>query len=113
MLTNDLVAYLNERLDVEVYPEVPSERPDEFCVVRLVAGRQPNRVEIYPSFEVDAWSTTRPKAEALANQVKVALIEAVSLPSVFYVEIDTFYDNRDPDSGSPRYTVGCDITATE
>ena len=110
-----VVDYLNAcDLGATAYPEVPDGRPDTFLAVELTGGRQENPVEFNPSVDIDCWASTRPEAERLAGRAKRAMLAMPGAsPNVFHVEIDTFYDNRDPDSGNPRYTVGCDITAAE
>lgn len=110
-----VVDYLNGcGLGATAYPAVPPDRPGSFLCVELTGGRQPDRVRFNPSVDVDCWAETRPEAERLAGRVRRAMLAMPGAsPNVFHVEIDSFYDNRDPDSGSPRYTVGCDITAAE
>lgn len=110
-----VIDYLNAcDLGATAYPAVPSDRPDVFMAVELTGGRQENPVAFSPSVDIDCWAPTRPEAEALASRVRRAMLAMPERsPNVFHVEIDSLYDNRDPDSGSPRYTVGCDITAAE
>lgn len=110
-----VVDYLNAcDLGATAYPAVPSDRPDTLCAVELTGGRQTGPVAFSPSVDIDCWAPTRPEAEALASRVRRAMLAMPERsPNVFHVEIDSLYDNRDPDSGSPRYTVGCDITAAE
>lgn len=110
-----VVDHLNAAgLGATAYPAVPADRPDTFCTVELTGGRQPNPVEFNPSVDIDCWAPTRPEAERLAGRVRRAMLAMPdTTPNVFHVEIDSLYDNRDPDSGTPRYTVGCDITAAE
>lgn len=110
-----VVDYLNAcDIGATTYPTVPSQRPEKFCSVELTGATQPDRVRFSPSVDVDCWAPTRPEAEELAGRVKRAMLAmADEVPNVFHVEVDSLYDNRDPDSGCPRYTVGCDITAAE
>lgn len=110
-----VVDYLNgQGLGATAYPAVPRDRPGTLLVVELTGGSQPDRVRFSPSVDVDCWAPTRPEAERLAGEVRRAMLAMPDAsPNVFHVEIDSFYDNRDADSGSPRYTVGCDITAAE
>lgn len=113
--TRMVVDYLNGKaLGVSAYREVPNVRPDSFMVVELTGGPAQNSVQRTPSFDVDCWAKTAHDAEELASDVMAALIVMpAEVENVFHASISTSYNNPDPDSGTPRYTVGCDIEANE
>lgn len=100
----------------DAYPQVPDERPtdegDPFVVVELTGGSSPNRFGRNPTVDCDCWATSRSGAAQLASGVAdacLAMPERVG--NVFHAELSTIYNNPDPDSGTPRYTVGVDIVA--
>ena len=107
--------YLNASdVGVPSYLDVPPERPSEFLVVELTGGAADDRVMRTPSVDVDCWAQTRARAAAIASDVRDALLAMPdSLPNVFGARISTTYNSPDMDSGTPRYVVGCDITANE
>lgn len=107
--------YLNASdIGAAAYLAVPSSRPDEFLVVEQTGGGRPDRVRLLPSVDVDCWAKTRARASELSDEVAAAaLAMADELPNVFRATVTTQYNNPDPDSGQPRYTVGIDITANE
>lgn len=107
--------YLNAlELGVTSYLSVPPDRPDEFIVVEQTGGSRPDRVRSLPSVDVDCWAQTRARASEISDEVAAAaLAMADTLPNVFRATVTTQYNNPDPDSGQPRYTVGIDITANE
>lgn len=107
--------YINSAgIGVESYLSVPEKRPAEFLVVEQTGGARPDRVRSLPSVDVDCWAQTRARASELSDEVAaLALAMADELPNVFRATITTQYNNPDPDSGQPRYTVGIDITANE
>lgn len=113
--TGMVVDYLNGAdVGVKAYPAVPSRRPAEFLVVEQTGGSRPDRVRSLPSVDVDCWAQTRARASELSDEVAaLALAMADELPNVFRATVTTQYNNPDPDSGQPRYTVGIDITANE
>lgn len=114
-ITSLVVDYLNScDLGAVAYPEKPSKSSGALLVVELTGVQQPNSVQLNPSVDIDCWADTRKDAEALADSVRHAMLAMpAKVANVFHTEIDSFYNNRDPDSGNPRYTVGVDITANE
>ena len=107
--------YLNvSDIGAAAYLAVPSNRPDEFLVVEQTGGARPDRVRSLPSVAVDCWAQTRARASELSDEVAaLALSMADEITNIFSVSVSTQYNNPDPDSGQPRYTVGIDITANE
>ena len=107
--------YLNASgVGAAAYLAVPSKRPDEFMVVEQTGGSRPDRVRSFPSVDVDCWAQTRARASELSDEVAAAALSmADALPNVFRATVTTQYNNPDPDSGQPRYTVGIDITSNE
>ena len=114
-ITSLVVDYLNScDLGAVAYPERPSKASGALMTVELVGIQQPNPVQLNPSVMIDCWADTRQEAEALADDVRhVMLAMPAKVANIFHAEIDSFYNNRDPDSGCPRYTVGVDLTANE
>lgn len=113
--TRMAVDYLNGRsLGATAYRAVPSDRPASFMTVELTGGGADGIVVRSPSVDVDCWSATPHDAEELASRVVDAMLGMPDVETnVFYVEVSAFYANPDPDSGSPRVTVGFDITTNE
>lgn len=112
--TQLLVRYLNgASLGVTTYPEVPADRPDEFCVVELTGGSLDDRFSARPQLDVDCWAQTRARAAQIAcDVVSAALAMPDGTENVFNVNITSTYNNPDLDSGTPRYTVGLELTTT-
>ena len=110
-----VVDHLNSSgIGATAYPQVPSERPSEFAVVEQMACPMPDLVRRLPSVDVDCWAGTRHEAASLAYRVAEAiLLMPDQLQNVFGAAVTTVYDNRDPDSGSPRYTVSVDLTVAD
>ena len=113
--TRMVVDYLNGlNLGATAYREVPSMRPESFMVVELTGGAGANIVKRSPSIDVDCWASRQHDAEILAFEVVNALLVMPdALPNVFGASVSTVYSNPDPDSGTPRYTVGCDLETNE
>ena len=107
-----VVAALNAAgIGATAYPQVPGTRPASFLVVERTGGSDANRVQSTASVDVDCWADTAFNASELAGAVRDALLALPdSEPNVFHVSITSTYNNPDIDSGSPRYTVGADLT---
>lgn len=107
-----VVDFLNESgVGADAYPQVPSDRPGSFLVVERTGGGDQNRVQSTASVDVDCWAQTVWEASELAESVREALLTMPDVePNVFHVSITSTYNNPDLDSGSPRYTVGADMT---
>lgn len=119
--TRMVVDYLNGlNLGATAYREVPANRPTDespsrpFLVVELTGGAGASIVQRSPSIDVDCWASRQHDAEILAFEVVNALLVMPdALPNVFGASVSTVYSNPDPDSGTPRYTVGCDLETNE
>lgn len=107
--------YLNASdVGVPSYLDVPPKRPAEFLVVELTGGAYDDCVMRTPSVDVDCWAQTRARAAEIAADVSSQLMSMPDdLANVFGARISTVYNSPDMDSGTPRYVVGCDITANE
>lgn len=105
------VDYLNASgLGAAAYYEVPETRPSSFLVVEQTGGGVSERVLHRLYVDVDCWAPTRRAAAELAERVMAAL---ASMPDeeadVFGASVTSTYHNPDPDSGTPRFTVGTEI----
>ena len=113
-----VVDYLNSvGVGATAYHEVPRDRQTgeptglPFAVVEQTGGRAENPVQLELSVDVDCWAGTRRAAAVLAEAVSDAVLAMPDrLDDVFHAEVTTTYNNPDPDSGTPRTTVGVDFT---
>lgn len=91
--------------------DVPADRPDEFLTVERVGGARGDVVET-PIIAVQAWSTSRVNAEALAGQAADSLEAMVALSDVADVEVQSIINDPDPDSQQARFQVTAQLTVT-
>lgn len=110
-----MVDYLNSLgLGMTAYHDVPSSRPAEFMVVELTGGGSDSRFASRPSVDVDCWAMTRARAAEIADSVIAATRDMPDrVTNVFGTSISSTYDNPDLESGTPRYTVGVEMTAND
>ena len=110
-----VVDYLNSvGVGATAYHEVPRDRQTgeptglPFAVVEQTGGRAENPVQLELGV---GGGGRRPPAAVLAEAVSEAVLAMPDrLDDVFHAEITTTYNNPDPDSGTPRTTVGVDFT---
>ncbi len=105
-VTKAVISWLREN-GVDAYVEVPRVRPGEFCVVQRTGGGKAG-VKCSPTVAVDCWAATQAGANLLGNKVERLLIDMPDgIDNVFTCEINSFYENPDPDTGSPRASLFC------
>lgn len=86
----EVVTYLDGRLDVPVSAQVPAERPQSFAVVDPVGGSS-SLDERHPEYAVQSWALTYEAAEALAREVCDAMRDNDSM-SGFTEPVPLGYD---------------------
>lgn len=110
-----VVDYLNAQdLGVTAYPSVPSKRPDSFAVVEQTGKSSGELVMRTVSMDVDCWAGSLKSAVHLSGAVETFMLSMPGeLDDVCDVSVTTCYNNPDPDSGQPRFTVSFEITVQE
>ena len=105
-VTTTVISWLIDN-GVDAYCEVPPDRPREFCVVQRTGGGRTG-VVCSPTAAVDCWAATQLEANTLGGKVERLLAEMPDgIDNVFTCEINSFYENPDPDTGSPRVSLFC------
>lgn len=103
-----VIAGLSEALDVPVYADVPSERPETFVTVeRTAGGRDVHGLVDRPQLAVQSWAPTRYLASALSDEVDAAMRSLAGWP-ITKVATDRIYNF--PAEGSPRYQGVYELT---
>lgn len=90
---------------VEVFVEVPANRPARFVRAWRNGGASSSRVLDNPTVTVEAWAPDSVEAAVLAEDCRTALLnDYTAMPLVRGVdEVTGLYSVRDPDSETPRY----------
>lgn len=105
-VTKAVISWLRKN-NVDAYVEVPRDRPSNFCVVQRTGGGKIG-VKCSPTVAVDCWAATQIEANLFGNKVEQMLIDIPDgIDNVFTCEINSFYENPDPDTGSPRASLFC------
>ena len=108
-----MAAYVEEQTGYQSYCDVPPDRPREFVVLeRTGGGRGRIVVEDY-MFVLHCWAATRGRSAEMAEAVMDAVLAMPErLPNVFTATIESTYNNPDLDSGTPRTTITCTVSAS-
>lgn len=88
----------------------PNPRPSEFVKVILVGGTRRDQVTDVPTLAVEAWSSSRSRAGALAQEVRAVIhsLEGATFAGYTFGEVAEFAgpgDLPDPLSDQSRYTA--------
>jgi len=103
--------FLASKVTIPVRVRVPSPRPDAFLTVSRSGGPVVNRVLEEPLLTVQAWGKSIADASDTASAIKSAFLnDYTEMPLVRRVQILSVYDDPDPESEQPRYTVSVRLT---
>lgn len=110
MIITDLeclvIDYLNSsNLGISAFYDVPAERPESFVVVERTGGDLSNRVVESAVFDMQCWSSIRALAAQYANNIRNVLLDITTLENVSYINITSFFRDKDLESGTPRYHI--------
>lgn len=109
-----VIEHLSDMLTVPVVGKVPTTRPDEWVLVRLVGGARLNKVADEPRLAIEAWSTTDEDAHDLAQECRglVWQLRGTTLDGVAVYRIQEASGPQnfpDPVSDQPRFTFSVQI----
>lgn len=88
MIEDILIAYLNNKLDVPVYAEIPKNAPTAFCIVERVGGGEEEHIN-KPEIVIQSYNTSLYEASALDKIVRDAMKEAIILPEISSVKLNS------------------------
>ena len=109
-ITEAMVAWLAARgYDASTHPRRDAEPP--FVTVERAGGHVEDMVD-HPSIALQAWGRTEAEAEAMANELRLALLTGPLPVGVHKVAVNSgpyrFYDAA---TRWPRYQLALDITS--
>lgn len=85
--------------------------PQEFVTVERTGGGVQDLVD-HPSFAVQAWAPTAPRAEEMANAIRMEALTGGLPHGVHSMRVDSGpYPYFDEETRCPRYQVVFDITS--
>lgn len=112
-ITEQLISWL-ENLGYRAGTRPPKDAPDcpmEFITVHRTGGGVQDLVD-HPSYALQAWAQTAPRAEEMANDIRFEFLTGELPYGVHHVSINSGpYPFFDEDTRCPRYQLVLDITS--
>ncbi len=115
MIEEIVIKYLNDVLNVPVYPIIPPDEQDEsFVLVERIGGSTENHIQ-YATLAIQSYAGNQSyaesirKAAALNEEVKKAMDNIITLNSVFKSKLNSDYNFTDTTMEKYRYQAVYDL----
>lgn len=109
MIEKIILDYLSVKLTVPVYMEYPETTEAAFIVLEKTGSRKSNRIKT-ATIAIQSVAVSLYKAAELNEQVKNAMENAVILPDIGNVALNSDYNFTDTQTKLYRYQAVYDIT---
>lgn len=100
--------YLENRLDVPVYMELPKEHPDSYVLVEKTGSSSQDWIN-HATFAIQSIAPRLANAMLLNETVKETMRSMVMLPEVSRVSLNSDYNFTDTEKKIPRYQAVYDL----
>jgi hypothetical protein len=112
MIEKTILDYLNEHLTVPVYMEEPVEKPPSYVLIERTGSSETDMIET-TTLALQSYGASLYDAAALNMVVKAQIKQAVELPSVSAVQINSDYNFTDTETKRYRYQCVAVVTHYE
>ena len=112
MIEVTILRYLSEHLDVPVYMEEPEDPPKSYVLIERTGSQETDCIET-TTLALQSYGEMLYDAAALNMEVKTAIKNAVELPGVSAVYINSDYNFTDTETKRYRYQCVAVITHYE
>lgn len=102
MIEETLYNYLKTTKKLAIYMEQPKTKPAAFYVMEKTAGGQTNHINV-STLAIQSYADTLYNAAVMNETVKAAMADAIELPQVSGVELNSDYNYTDPTTKQYRY----------
>lgn len=109
MIETIIYNWLKQQLDVPVYMEEPSEKPETFVLIEKTGSSRDNWIN-HATIAVQSYATSMYKAAKLNESVKSALDRIVQLDEVGASTLNSDYNFTDETTKRYRYQCVYDLT---
>lgn len=109
MIETIIYNWLKQQLDVPVYMEEPSEKPDTFVLIEKTGSSRDNWIN-HATFAVQSYAMSMYKAAKLNESVKKALDDIVQSDEVGASTLNSDYNFTDTATKRYRYQCVYDLT---
>ena len=112
MIEKTILDYLNEHLSVPAYMEEPDDKPASYVLIERTGSSESNLIES-TTLALQSYGPSLYDAAALNMEVKAQIKQAVELPSVSAVYINSDYNFTDTETKRYRYQCVAVVTHYE
>ena len=109
MIETIIYNWLKQQLDVPVYMEEPSEKPETFVLIEKTGSSRDNWIN-HATIAVQSYATSMYKAAKLNESVKSALDRIVQLDEVGASTLNSDYNFTDETTKRYRYQCVYNLT---
>lgn len=109
MIEATIINYLNEKLDVPTYAEVPPKADKSFCIIEKTGSSVENHI-YSATVAVQSYADSLLNAAKLNEKVIQAMEELPELAEVSACELNSDYNYTDTSTKRYRYQAVFDIT---
>lgn len=108
MIEAIVIKYLNDKLSVPVFMEMPEEKVTSFVMAERTGGATENHIN-YATFAIQSYAETLEKTILLNEEVKNAMDNIIELDSVFRSKRNSDYNFTDTIKKRYRYQAVYDL----
>ena len=112
MIEKTILDYLSEHLAVPVYMEEPINKPASYVLIERTGSSESDLIET-TTFALQSYGASLYDAAALNMEVKAQIKQAVELPSISAVYINSDYNFTDTETKRYRYQCVAVVTHFE
>ena len=111
MIEKTVLDYLNEKLEVPVWPEIPEgeDIPDSFVLIEKTGSTRANRIST-TTMAIQSCAPRMIDAAQLNEAVKEAMDDIVELNEIGSSKLNSDYNFTDTETRTYRYQAVYDIT---
>ena len=112
MIEKTILDYLNEHLTVPAYMEEPIDKPASYVLIERTGSSESDLIET-TTLALQSYGASLYDAAALNMAVKAQIKQAVELPTVSSVHINSDYNFTDTETKRYRYQCVAVVTHFE
>lgn len=109
MIEATVIAYLNNRINVSVYAEMPESKPDKFIIVEKTGSSRVNRVN-HATLALQSYAPSMLEASELNEDVKEVMDGIIILSNISSSRLNSDYNFTNSADKRYRYQAVYELT---
>ncbi|MDD3185912.1 MAG: hypothetical protein PHT76_11505 [Anaerostipes sp.] len=109
MIEKIILDFLNLKLDVKVYLEIPNNPDEKYVIIEKTGSGESNHVKS-ATIAIQSYADSLYRAASLNEELKSTMEKAVELEQISKCKINSDYNYTDTSSKKYRYQAVYDIT---